>query len=285
MMNFYSNKLFAFRSTLLLLTLSFASTAYAQTAAETAASQAKAESIIKRAIEAMGGARYTGVRTVTGRGRFTPFEGGVSGAPFRFEDYVLYPDKNRTEFYGRGNRIIQTNTADAGWVFDAAGRKIEDAKPEQLQDYNLALRTSIDGLLRGEWRAPGKNKAALSYVGRREANLGQRNETLRLTYPDGFTVDFEFGARDGLPAKVSYKRMRKQENKDGIEETVEVTEEDRFAQFVETGGVRLPFIIDHYRGGIQTSRVNYEAVEFDETLPETFFQRPASIKQIVEKKR
>lgn len=276
------------------LALLISTTAFAQTAttdapqpsaAEVAASQAKAETILQEAIKAMGGAAYTNVISIVGRGRFTPYDGGISGAPFRFADYVLYPDKNRTEFYGRGNRVIQVNSAQQGWVFDAAARKIDDAKPDQLADYNFSLRTSIDGLLRGAWRTSGQNKAALSYVGRREASLGQRNETVRLTYADGFTVDFEFGARDRLPAKVSYKRQRKVENKEGIEEPVEIAEEDRFAQFIETSGVRLPFVVDHFRGGIQTSRVNYEDVSFNENLPEEFFQRPANIKSIKERKK
>ena len=264
---------------------SYAQTLAANASSDAAANVAKADAVLRRAIEAMGGSRYLSVRSVVGRGRFTTYESGVSGAPYRFEDFVLYPDSNRTEFYGRGNRIIQSNTATTGWLFDAASRKIEDAKPEQLQDYNLALRTSLDGLLRGTWRAEGRNRGVLSYVGRREASLGQRNEAVRLTYGDGFTVDFEFGARDGLPAKVSYKRTRKQENKDGIEETIELTEEDRFAQFVDTDGVRLPFIIDHFRGGIQTSRVNYEAVSFNEPLPDGFFSRPATIKEVKERKK
>jgi hypothetical protein len=75
------------------------------------------------------------------------------------------------------------------------------------------------------------------------------------------------------------------ENKEGIEEPVEVAEEDRFAQFIETSGVRLPFVVDHFRGGIQTSRVNYEDVSFNENLPEEFFQRPANIKSIKERKK
>jgi hypothetical protein len=44
-------------------------------------------------------------------------------------------------------------------------------------------------------------------------------------------------------------------------------------------------VIDHYRGGIQTSRVNYESVALNETLPDDFFQRPANIKALTERKK
>lgn len=257
----------------------------ASTVGDDPASVARAEEILRRAIESMGGARYTSIRSVAGRGLFTPYVEGISGDPVRFDDYVVFPDKNRTEFRPPKDYVIQTRTPDAGWDYSAAARKISDAKPAQLADYRLALRTSLDNLLRGTWRGAGDMQARLSYVGRREAGVGQRNEVVRLTYADGFAVEFEFAARDASPAKVRYKRTRERENANGIEEPYDAIEEDRFAQFVDTRGMRLPFIIDHFRDGRQTSRVNYEAVSFDEALPADFFDRPTDIKKLFERKK
>ena len=131
------------------------------------------------------------------------------------------------------------------------------------------MRTNIDYLLRGFWRKEG---ARLTYVGKREAGVGRRNETVRLTYADGLAVEFEFGAQDGMPAKALYKRK----NKDG-EETAE---EDRFAQFLTINGVVMPFIIDHYRAGMQASRINYQSVEINQQIPDSLFARPANVKAI-----
>ena len=127
----------------------------------------------------------------------------------------------------------------------------------------------MDNLLRGWWRTEG---AELSYVGRREAGLARRNEVVRLTYPDGFEAEFEFDAREWLPAKVVYKRQ----NAEG--EMVE--EEDRYAQFQQIGGARVPFIIDHYRAGVQSSRVNYDSVEFNRSVPDALFAKPADVKSV-----
>lgn len=279
----------------LLLSLSSIGATHAQEAQTTspaasaigddAANTARAEEVLRRAVAASGGARYTGIRSVAGRGLFTPYIEGISGDPLRFDDYVVFPDKNRTEFRPPKDYVIQTRTPDTGWDYSAAARKITDAKPAQLADYRLALRTSLDSLLRGTWRAQGDTQARLSYVGRREAGVGQRNEVVRLTYADGFAVEFEFAARDASPAKIRYKQTRARENANGIEEPYDAIEEDRFAQVVDTNGVRLPFIIDHFRDGRQTSRVNYEAVSFDEPLPEDFFDRPADIKKLGERKK
>ena len=238
-----------------------------------AAADERAESVVKRAVEAVGGAAYLNVRTIVGRGNYTPYAQGVPGDLVTFLDYLVFPDRERTEFRSRGVRSIQTNVgtgADAsGWVFDGMAKSLHDMRPEQIEDFRFAMRTSLDSLLRGWWRKEG---AQLSYLGRREAGLAKRNEAVRLTYPDGFTVDYEFGARDFLPAKVSYKRK----DKDGNEQA----EEDRFLRHMAFGGVTVPFVIDHYRAGVQTSRINYDSVEFNQSAPDALFAKPASVKAV-----
>ena len=126
--------------------------------------------------------------------------------PAKFVDYLIYPDKERTEFIGGGTHVIQVNDGDQGWIFDAAAKTIKDQKPAQIEDFKFGLKTSLETLLRGEWRKQG---AKLSYIGRREAGLAKRNETVRLTWPDDFWIEYEFGAKDGFPAKIIYMRKRK----------------------------------------------------------------------------
>lgn len=233
------------------------------------ATDEKAEQILKRAVEALGGSAYLNIRTSIGRGQFTPFQNGVSGLPSAFIDYIVYPDRERTEFRSQGVRNIQVNVGEGGWIYDGAARAIKDMTPEQVKDFRFSIRTSVENLLRGGWRKEG---ARLSYVGRREAGIGRRNETVRLTYPEGLTVEFEFGAKDGLPAKVIYQRPDA-EGKD-------VKEEDRLAQYIAVQGVNAPFVIDHYRAGVQTSRINYESIEFNAPIAEALFARPANAKAV-----
>ena len=229
----------------------------------------KAEEILQRAIAATGGSTYLNVRSIIGKGLFTQFKDGQSGLPSSFVDYIVYPDRERTEFKGQGGRIIQTNTGDTGWLYDGASKTIKDMSKAQVDNFKQALRSSVDYLLRGYWRKDG---AKLSYVGRREAGLARRNEVVRLTYPDGYTVDFEFGAKDYLPMKIQYKRT----NADGEE----IMEEDRLAQHIMINGIMAPFVIDHYIAGAQTSRINYQSVEFNSPIADTLFARPANVKAI-----
>ena len=234
----------------------------------------KAEQIIQRAIQALGGDAYLNVKTVIGRGFYTPYQDGVSSVPLRFIDYIAYPDRERTEFTGGGNRTIQTNFQNEGWLFDAAAKTLKDQTPNQVEDFHTGMRTSIENLLRGWWRKEG---ATLTYVGRREASLGRRNETVKLIYPDGFWIEYEFAAIEGTPAKVIYKRKQKNPDTEEMEETAE---EDRFFRPITTSGVTAPFVIDHFRNGVQTSRINYVSIEFNKPLADSLFAKPANIKAI-----
>lgn len=235
---------------------------------------AKAEAILNHAIEVLGGNAYLNITTVTARGFFTVFHDGMSQIPSRFVDYIVYPDRERTEFTSDGVRVIQTNSGETGWLYDGANKALSDMKGSQIEDFRRSMRTSVENLLRGWWK---KDNATLTYVGRREAGVGRRNEAVRLTYPNGFWIEYEFAAREGLPAKVIYKTARKKPDSDDHEE---LTEEDHLAKPITIGGITAPWVIDHFINGVQTSRVGYESVEYNAMLSDALFAKPANIKSL-----
>jgi len=234
----------------------------------------RAEAVIKRAIEVLGGNAYLNVRNTVGKGFYSPYKDGQSLPPLRFIDYIVFPDKERTEFSGEGGRLIQTNAAGKGWLYDGAAKTIKDMPAPQIEEFKVSMRTSVENLLRGWWRQEG---GKITYAGRREAGLARRNLTVRLTYPDGFWIEYEFGAKDGLPAKVLYKRKYPKPDENEMEE---VAEEDRLFRPLTFDGITALFIVDHFRGGAQTGRINFESIEFNKPLPDTLFTRPATVKEI-----
>ena len=247
---------------------------FAQTPAKTATVDEKSQQIIDRAIEVLGGPKYLGVQTVIGKGFYTSFKDGVSQLPARFLDYIAYPDRERTEFSGGGVRTIQTNTGDTGWVFDGMVKKISDQTPAQVEDFKRGIQTSLEYLLRGYWKKDG---GTITYVGRREAGVGKRNETIRLVFPDNWWIEYEFGARDGLPAKIIYKRERKDPDSGDM---VWVTEEDQLFKFITIDGVTAPWVIDHFTENKQTTRINYESVQYNQKFPDNLFTKPTDVKSI-----
>lgn len=247
---------------------------FAQSPAPAATVDEKSQPIIDRAIEVMGGSKYKNVLTASSKGFFSSFRDGMPQVPARFLDYIAYPDTERTEFIANGIRNIQTNHGDTGWIFDGAVKKISDQTPAQVDDFKRAMRTSLEYLLRGYWKRDG---GKITYVGRREAGLAKRNLAIRLTDPDGFWIEYEFSVQDGLPSKIIYKRQRKDPDSGDM---VEVTEEDHFMRFVEQDGMNIPWVIDHYLNGKQTSRINYESVQYNQRFADNLFTKPDNVKSI-----
>lgn len=227
----------------------------------------KAEAIIATAVQNLGGNSYLQIRSQIGKGKFSVIREGALISFQTFVDVVVFPDKERTEFKGRGSHIVQVNTGDTGWIFDGDQELIKVQNQTQIANFKTSIRTSLDTLLRGYWKGDGE----VTYIGRRPSTLGKRNEVVRLTYKDGFSVEFEFAVDDGLPQKAIHKRS----NPDGEE----IKEEDRYAQFIEVGGIRSPFIVDRFTNGQQSSRINYETIEFNRSIPDSFFAKPASVKE------
>lgn len=246
-----------------LLSVTFLSFAQNQKADE------KAETIIKRAIEKLGGERYLQVKSQIGRGRYSILRDGMLSSFQSFVDVIVFPDKERTEFKIGGTKTVQTNTGETGWIFDGANQTINVQNKSQIENYQRGIRTSLDNLLRGAWRT--EKGAKLIYTGKRQAGLGKRNDVVKLVFADDFVVEFEF-SDDGFPVKSIYKGK----NSDGEI----VTEEDRYAQFVDVQGIKTPFIIDHFSNNQHTSRINYESIEFNRTIPESIFIQPKSAKEM-----
>jgi len=227
----------------------------------------RAQAIITKAIQIMGGDRYLHVGSQVGRGKYSLFQNNAVVSFQSFIDVIVFPDKERTEFRGGGSKTVQTNTGKTGWVYDGDQELIKVQTEKQVANFTTGLRVSLDNLLRGYW----KGDAELTYVGRRPATLGKRNDVVRLTYKDGTAIEFEF-ADDGTPVKSVYKHT----GADGTE----VTEEDRYAQFIDVDGIKAPFIVDRYTNGSQNSRINYDSVEFNKSIPDSIFAKPSNPKEL-----
>ncbi len=228
----------------------------------------KAEAVLKKAVEKLGGEKYLQVKSIVGRGKFSILRDNAVVSFQSFVDMIVYPDKERTEFKQGGVKTVQTNAGDAGWIFDGAAETVNVQTKDQIENFKRGIRTSVDNLLRGYWRG----KAKLTYIGKRPASLGKRSEVVKLVFEDnGLAVEFEF-SDEFLPLKAIYKRTNA--------DNEEIKEEDRYAQFVDINGIKTPFIVDHFANNSQTSRVNYESVEFNKSVPDAIFAKPNSPKEL-----
>ena len=162
----------------------------------------RATAVLARAVDRLGGDRYLQVRSQISKGKFSMMKAGALISFQTFLDVIVFPDRERTEFKSQGTKHIQVNTGDTGWVYDGDQELVKVQTENQVAGFKQGIRTSLDNLLRSNW----KGDAELTYVGKRAATLGKRNEVVKLTYKDGFAVEFEFSADDGLPHQALYER-------------------------------------------------------------------------------
>ena len=228
----------------------------------------KAAALIRDAIKARGGDTYTKIRTLVSRGQFSPFEKGASQAPMPVVDYLVYPDRERTEFGKGDTKSVQTNSGAKGWVYDAGQKIIRDQTEDQIQVGQQSLRYDLDNLLR---RAAQEAGAKLVYVGRREVWRNTFSEAVRIDFTDGASVTLHFDPRAKLPLMTEYKI---------ITEGKTSNEQSRYFRWVEFGGVQFPTIIDVYREAIQSARYSVDSVEFNVEVPEKLFAKPVNIKEV-----
>jgi hypothetical protein len=226
--------------------------------------------LIKQAIQARGGARFLSYANIISTGQYTPFDKGLSLIPIQFVDWIVYPDKERTEF-GKGkkkDRRIQVNVGKTGWVYDGDAETLKDQTDKQIQDHLEGLEFDIDRILRAAAKDTG---AEVRFAGREETRPGERADVVSIKLKSEQTVYLWLDRQTHLPMSLIYERN----GDSGL-----TKHEIRYFQYVDYDGVKFPNIVDYYRDGVQASRVNLQSVKLNVPAGDELFAKPASVKAI-----
>ena len=231
---------------------------------------ARAARLIEAATAALGGPQYLAVKSQVSTGVFTGFVQGQRGAPVDFIDTFVFPDRNRTEFGKKKFRVVQSNSGDTGWKFDAQRDMLAAQTAEEVALYKRYVRANLDNVLRGLWRTPD---AQLEYLGKAEHAPRQWSEGVALTYGDGLRVEMYFDAQTHLPTRTRYYEGAESGAPGSVLET-------RYYFFLDYGGVKAPRTVDLYRDNVQTARVVYDSVAFNAVVDSKVFEKPATAKDL-----
>ncbi|MFV0389690.1 MAG: hypothetical protein ACK5NT_13145 [Pyrinomonadaceae bacterium] len=226
-----------------------------------------ADAIIAKAVQNLGGSSYLNVTSVISEGSLSMLQNGVNSSYQTFTDVIVFPDRERTDFSEGGSRTIQVNTGEKGWIFEEKFESFRDQDEKGIAAFNIGLRSHYDFLLRGKFR----QVAQLSYVGKRAAEVGRRNEVLKLTFADGFEVEYEFSF-NGMPAKTIYRTK--------LSDDSYKTEETRYNRFVNYQGIQTPTIVDRYSDDKYIYRISFEKITYNKKVDDAIFTKPESIKKI-----
>src|SRR5215470_8367362 len=226
--------------------------------------------LIKQAVQARGGERFLSFTSIMSTGVYTRFDKGLSQNPIQFIDWIVYPDKERTEF-GKGkkkNRKIQVNVGKTGWVYDGDAETLKDQTDKQIEEHLEGLDFDIERLLRAAAKGAG---VEVGFAGREETRPGERADSIAIRFKSDRTAYLLLDSQTHLPMSLSYEKT---------EDGGLVKEEIRFNQYVDYDGVKFPNIVDFFRDNVQTVRVNVESIKLNTQVSEELFAKPASAKAI-----
>jgi hypothetical protein len=229
------------------------------------ANGAKAKEAIARAIEAMGGERYTGVQNVQTNGRYFVFQKARTRGFAPYRDWTVFsPVKWRFELgpLKRYDVTVYNLELGQGWKYD--GREtIEPASQEELDDFKRAAKLDLDVLLRQRIDEEGMS---LFYYGPNDiAGTGEFEAVEFLDSKNDSAVVF-FELRSRLPSKVETQFT----DKFGIRRKQEV----EYFNWHLIDGVRFPLRVDVSVDNQLSQQRHIEKVSFNQSLPEAFFLEP-----------
>ena len=226
--------------------------------------------MIKQTVQARGGERFLSFNSIMSSGIYTPFAQGMSQNPIQFIDWIVYPDKERTDF-GKGkkkNRRIQVNVGKTGWVYDGDAETLKDQTDKQIEEHLEGFDFDIDRLLRVATKGAG---VEVGYAGREETRPGERADVVAIKLKSDQIAYILIDPQTHLPISLSYEKT---------EDGQLVKQEIRFYQYVDYDGVKFPNIVDFFRDGVQMGRLNVQAIKLNPQTSDELFAKPANAKAI-----
>src|SRR5262249_27591160 len=109
------------------------------------------------------------------------------------------------------------------------------------------------------------------FAGREEIKPGERADVVAISPKPDQTVYLWLDRQTHLPISLNYEKAS---------DTGLVKHEIRYFQYVDHDGVMFPNIVDYYRDGVQSSRVNVEIVKLNAPVAPELFAKPANVKAV-----
>jgi len=249
-------------------------------------SVAKGKQILADLINALGGPGYTEVRESQCQGRRVLF--GHNGEPIgniEFADYRRYPDKDRTEYIGKGrNTILQSligldgldfahggivitlYNGDHGWTFDRSG--VNELPATSISEFQEQAKRDVDNLLRLRLKEPGM---AVRFGG---------NDTVDLKQVDWVEIidsqerRFRLAVDRSTHLLILSAVITKDEETQQLNEDVSI-----YSNYQLKDSVWTPLQISREHNGRRAVQIFYDTCRFNPGFSEDIFDKSSLSKQ------
>jgi hypothetical protein len=249
-------------------------------------SVAKGKQILADLINALGGPGYTEVRESVCQGRRVLF--GHNGEPIgniEFSNYRRYPDKDRTEYIGKGRNtilasligldgldfahggiVITLYNGDHGWTFDRSG--VSELPATSISDFQEQVKRSVDNLLRLRLKEPG---LAIRFGGNDTVDLKQV-DWVEIT--DSQEHKFRLAVDRSTHFLVRSAVVTKDEETQQINEDVSI-----YTNYQLKDSVWTPLQISREHNGRRAVQIFYDTCKFNPGFSDDIFDKSSLSKQ------
>jgi hypothetical protein len=220
----------------------------------------KAQAMLDKAIQALGGQAFLSFRRLTTTGRAFSIADEKTAGLAQFESAVEYPDKRHSS-YGKKPPIILINNGDQGWEIDRYG--LMRQKREDLRNWQLANRYCLENLLRVRIHEPG----ILVQAGR--SDFVDEAPVRILTMVDARQTEIKLYLHSStfLPVRITYHVQNPSTN--DWDDYADV-----YGDYQTIQGIRTPMHITRYLNDDRVAEIFRRSAKYDETYPAGYFDQP-----------
>src|SRR4051812_19264452 len=105
--------------------------------------QSRTNPVIDQMIQALGGPVFLDVKEIHTSGRFFSFAKGELSGSDLFDDYIKFPDMERTEFGPERRRSITINRGKEGWKIEPKSKEPDPQPVTQADEFLVNFKTSF----------------------------------------------------------------------------------------------------------------------------------------------
>jgi hypothetical protein len=218
----------------------------------------KAQQVLDRVIQGLGGPAFLKVKRLTTRGHIFSIQNEATTGYAPFESAVEYPDKRRFS-YGKNPPVILINNGDQAWELDRFGQTSQT--PEQARRWQISNRYSLENLLRLRIHEPG----ILIQPGGVDFVDNVATQALEMVDAQETQLKLDLNRRTLLPVRVTY-RVRNPQTGDWDDFA------DVYSDYKLIDGVMTPMHIARFLNDERYSETFRSSARYDDEYPSTYFQ-------------
>jgi len=220
----------------------------------------KAQAMLDKTIQALGGAAFLSFKRLTTSGRSFSISDEKTAGFSTFESSVEYPDKRHLS-YGKKPPVILINNGDKGWEVDRYGVMIQ--KREDLRNWQLGNRYTLENLLRVRIHEPGMlvQEGGADFVDEAPVRI------LILVDAQQTEIKLYLHSSTSLPVRINY-HVQNPVTKDWDDHS------DVYGDYQKIQGIQTPMHITRFLNDERVAEIYRNSAKYDENYSADLFASP-----------